>query len=178
MSDKICVICSDGVEEMELIVPIDIFRRAGIVSEIISAEATPSVTSAHNVVIVADGMLADVNVDDFGVLVVPGGPSSFKKQPLRVELVRQFYKKNKLICAICAAPIILHEAGVLDGKKFCCHPCVYDSLKAANRDARVVVDENLITAKGPGVAAEFALEIVRYTKGDPAANKVKEEMFL
>ena len=178
MATKVCVIFTDGFEDMELVVPVDVFRRSGISTKLLSASGKKTVASAHGLNVEADGLLPEVMPGEFDALVLPGGPSSFKDNPFVVDFVRSFWKLNRLICAICAAPIILNKAGVLDGKRFCCHPCVYDVLTAADREARVVVDENLITAKGPGVAAEFSLEIVNYLCGKQAAEAVKSEMFL
>jgi 4-methyl-5(b-hydroxyethyl)-thiazole monophosphate biosynthesis len=179
MSKKICVLFGDEVEEIELVVPVDIFRRCGLDVILVSSKKSPDVSAAHEMKLTADKTIDKLKLDDFDCLLLPGGPGSFmlKDDPNVINLVKFFHEKNKLICAICAAPIILHKAGVLQNKKYCCHPCAHDVLKDADRDARVVVDENLITAKGPGVAIEFALLIVEHLCGASVASHIKEEMF-
>jgi 4-methyl-5(b-hydroxyethyl)-thiazole monophosphate biosynthesis len=169
----------DGVEEIELIVPTDIFRRCGLDVVLVSAKDSTHIRGAHEIKLIADKIMEKVKDDDFDCLVVPGGPGSFmlKDDPEVINVVKSFHEKNKLICAICAAPLILHKAEILKCKKYCSHPCARDVLKDADADARVVVDENLITANGPGSAAEFAMAIVEHLCGAQTASSMKEEMF-
>ncbi|MDR2737784.1 MAG: DJ-1/PfpI family protein [Puniceicoccales bacterium] len=179
MGKRICVLFGDGVEEMEIVVPVDILRRGGLVATLVSASGGLQVDTAHGVRLGAESTVDGVSPDSFDALMVPGGPGSFTlKDDARVlEIVRDFHCADKLLCAICAAPLILHNAGALIGKKFCSHPCAYGVLKDADRDARIVVDSNLITAKGPGVAADFAFTILGTMCGEAVASKLREEMF-
>jgi 4-methyl-5(b-hydroxyethyl)-thiazole monophosphate biosynthesis len=179
MGGKICVIFGDGVEEVELVTPVDIFARSGLDTRLFSTNNSPVASGAHGLRFMADGTIDQLDCGAFDCLLIPGGPGSFTlKDDNRVlDGVEAFERSGKLVCAICAAPLILHNAGILGGKKFCCHPCAYDVLKDADRGARVVVDANLITAKGPGVAAEFALAIVTRLCGQEVASRTAKDMF-
>jgi 4-methyl-5(b-hydroxyethyl)-thiazole monophosphate biosynthesis len=179
MAKKVCVLFGNGVEEIELVVPVDIFRRSGVEATLVSAESCLQVSGAHGVKLVADVTLANVEVDDFDVLLLPGGPGTFalKDSGDVLDFVKLFHSRGKLICAICAAPLILNNAGVLENRKFCSHPCAYSVLKNVDRAARVVVDGNLITAKGPGVAHEFAFSIIEFLSGKEVSAKMRTDLF-
>jgi 4-methyl-5(b-hydroxyethyl)-thiazole monophosphate biosynthesis len=179
MEKRICVLFGNGVEEIEIVTPVDILRRGGVTVTMVSASGGTQVTAAHGIKLIADAEIDRAKSDSFDALLLPGGPGSFalKDDAPTIGVVRSFHSAGKLICAICAAPLILHNAGVLNGKKFCSHPCAYDALKNADREARVVVDGDLITARGPGVAADFAFAILERLCGKAAASKLMEEMF-
>ncbi|MDR1595782.1 MAG: DJ-1/PfpI family protein [Puniceicoccales bacterium] len=180
MNGEICVVFGDGVEEMELVTPVDIFARSGMWSRLFSAKNSPHVTGAHGIKFIADGVVEKLDCSIYDCLVIPGGPGSFvlKDNRLVLETVKKFSKSGKVVCAICAAPIVLHSAGILEGKKFCSHQCVHDVLKNADKTDKVVVDGNLITANGPGAATEFALAIVTRLCGKRVASHVAEDMSL
>ena len=180
MENRLCILVADGVEEMELVVPVDIFRRVHMPVTIVSATEERHITSAHGIHIVADRVLSEVSIDDFDGIVLPGGPSSFtlKDQPAVLNFVKSFHEHDRWIAAICAAPLILKNAGVLNGQSFCAHPCTYETLSGVNTEKEVVVDGHLITAKGPGVAADFGLAIVDQIMGRQVAIDISEEMFL
>ncbi|MDR1413728.1 MAG: DJ-1/PfpI family protein [Puniceicoccales bacterium] len=178
MSKKVYMLFGDGVEEIELAVPVDILRRCRLDVILVSAKKSLHVLGAHEMKLTADEIITNLQVDDFDCLLLPGGPGAFMLQENSsvLTLVRSFHEKNKLICAICAAPLILHRAGILDSKKYCSHPCTYDILKNADQNARTMVDGNLITAKGPGAVVEFAMLIVERLCGALTASNIKEEM--
>ena len=91
-----------------------------------------------------------------------------------IEIVKELYRRNKLIAAICAAPLVLERAGVITNKNITCYPGIEVDLKSASYTGdRVVVDGNIITGKGPGAAHEFAIKIVEYLVGEDKAGKLK-----
>ncbi|MDR2629017.1 MAG: DJ-1/PfpI family protein [Puniceicoccales bacterium] len=179
MGKKLCCLLGNGVEEIELITPVDILLRCGIDVSLVSAHGDVRVSGAHNIKLVADTTIDKITVSNFDGLILPGGPSSFslKDDVAVLNLVRSFHGADKLIGAICAAPLILQNAGVLKNVNYCAHPCTHDTLTNVDRNERVVVDHHFITAKGPGAAAEFAFAIVRYLHGESMASKMKRDLF-
>jgi 4-methyl-5(b-hydroxyethyl)-thiazole monophosphate biosynthesis len=179
MSKKVCAVFGDGTEEIEIVTPVDILVRCGVEVSLISAKNSTTISGAHGIKFVADKTIDQLDDSIFDCLLLPGGPGTFtlKDNSSVLDAVRAFANGGKLVCAICAAPIILHNAGVLNGKKFCSHPCVHSVLTDADRNARVVVDGNVITSKGPGVAAEFAFAIASELCGAAIASGTRGEMF-
>lgn len=156
------IIISDGFEEIEAITPLDILRR-GEIEVIIAGYKGNSVTGAHGLIIKTDCILSNVLSEAYDCLIFPGGPGCYNlrdDKPLR-DFIRKHYVTSRLICAICAAPLILHDAGILSGKKYTAHPCTYDELAEAISSEPVVTDDNLITGSGPGAATKFGFEIIK-----------------
>ncbi|MDR1932944.1 MAG: DJ-1/PfpI family protein [Spirochaetales bacterium] len=172
---RIAVLLAEGFEEVEAVTPVDFLRRAGV--EVIMAGVTgKTVTGAHGVALTADVLLKDAPANLDG-LVIPGGmpgAANIAKSAAAVELVRALFAEEKLVAAICAAPgVVLGPGGFLKGKKFTCYPGYEKDVSGASfSEDRVVADGNLITSRGPGTAAEFALAIIAYLAGKDAAAKV------
>lgn len=177
---NICVLFSDGVEEIEFITPVDILRRCQQNVVLVSSKNNLNITGAHGINLLADNIISQINHESFDALIIPGGPSAFtmKDDTNVINLVQQFYQTNKWIAAICAAPIILHNAGILNDKKYCSHPCVHEQLPSVDTESRIIVDRPIITAAGPGVATEFALEIIRQLLGEAMANVQRHNLLL
>lgn len=161
---KIVLPISNGFEEIEAITIIDICRRADI-KVIIAAVENLQTIGAHNIKIVADCMISEVNSDEFDMIVLPGGlPNAFTlAQDVHVQtLLKQFKNSNKNIGAICAAPYALHTAGVLN-ENYTCYPSFEKKIRenGYHGNDAVVIDSNVITSQGPATAMSFALEIVK-----------------
>lgn len=161
---KIIVPISNGFEEIEAISVIDICRRANIEVTIVAVENIQTI-GAHNIKIEADCKIEDVNSNDFDMIVLPGGlPNAFTlAQNQRVQfLLKEFKQKNKKIAAICAAPYALHTANVLN-ENYTCYPSFEHKIKlnGYKENTSVVIDNDIITSRGPATAMEFALEIVK-----------------
>lgn len=173
---KILVPVSNGFEEIEAISIIDICRRAGI--EVISAGVEDKIlTGAHNIKIEMDKKISEVDSSDFDMIVLPGGlPNAFTlaDDDNVQRLLKEFKEKNKKIGAICAAPYALHKADVLN-QNYTCYPSFEEKIKddGYQEDKNVVIDENVITSKGPATSIDFALEIVRVLKGEEVYNSIK-----
>lgn len=156
---------ADGFEETEAIAPLDVIRRAEIPIKTVAVGENP-VTGAHGIVIQADISLDEVSVEDMDGVILPGGMPgtlNLQKNPKVTEILQYCAAQGKLIAAICAAPMILGEMGLLNGKAAVCFPGFEEHLEGAVlKDAGVVTDGNVITAKGAGVALEFGAVIVDY----------------
>ena len=160
---KIIVPISNGFEEIEAITIIDVCKRANIEVTIAAVEELETI-GAHGIKIIADTNIENITCDDFDMIVLPGGlPNAFTlAENEKVQsLLKEFKEKNKKIGAICAAPYALHKAGVLN-KNFTCYPSFEQKIKLEGYQANdsVVIDENIITSRGPATAMSFALEIV------------------
>ncbi len=160
---------ADGFEEMEALTPLDILRRAEIEVKTVGVTGK-TVTGAHSVPVIADITADEIDYNDITAVILPGGmPGTLNlKSDKRVEKAILFAnEQKKLIAAICAAPIILGNLGLLFNKCAVCYPGFENELTDAKiePDAYVVKCENIITAAGAGVASEFGFEIVDYLLG-------------
>jgi len=177
---KALVLLAEGFEEIEGVTIIDILRRGGV--EVNSAYlddefATNLVVGANGIVVEADMPLKTVLIDEYDIVVLPGGwggTNRLAENKLVQEILKEFKAKGKWLAAMCAAPYALHVAGVLS-KKYTCYPGVEEQIRPEDRvDEIVVVDEQVITSQGPGTAICFALEIVRQLNGEENFKMVKE----
>jgi len=174
---KILVPLAEGFEEIEAITIIDTLRRAGI-EVYIASLLSGAVTGSHKVSLVPDGVLTDSFQCDG--IVLPGGmpgSTNLKKDSRVIKLLKEIREKGGHTAAIYAAPIVLAEAGLLEGKKYTCYPGYEEEIKGGfHLPEPVVVDGNVITGKGAACALPFALKIVEYYKGAEASLKLKEQM--
>ncbi len=164
---KVAVILAEGFEEIEALTVVDVLRRATISCDMVGFEE--QVTGSHAIQVKADRVF-DGDLSDYDMLVLPGGmPGSahLRDNEALISEIQNFEKNDKKIAAICAAPIALHQAGVLKDKQFTC----YDGVEKQMTDGHylkkmVVVDEHLITSRGPATALAFAYELVDQLGGD------------
>lgn len=174
---KIGIFMASGCEEIEGLAVVDIARRAGIEIDMISITGTKEVCGSHQITFLADTTKEQADYAAYDGIVLPGGkPGTINLGADETvdRVIRQFASEGKLVAAICAAPSVLGQAGLLNGKKATCHPGFEEKLTGAEVLAEpVVVDGNIITSRGMGTAIPFALEIVRYFADDAAVDKVK-----
>ena len=184
MTKKVALFIENGSEELEFIAPLDIMRRANLEVDLISANNEDFITSSHNVKIIADKKINEVNnILDYDAIVIPGGmPGStlLRDNKKIIEFYQKMYNSGKLVAAICAAPIVLSAAGITDDKEVTSYPDFDKEInyKNYNSDKAVVIDKNVITAQGPAVAILFGYEIVNYLLQDNTAEDVKQAMLV
>ena len=169
MSKKVLVPLAEGFEEVEAVTIIDVLRRANI--EVISASLSSNleVKGSHNIILKADTTLDKIINDDFDAIALPGGMggmNNLKNDKRVISKLQKMYKNKKLVSAICASPIVLGEASVIKGK-YTCYPSCESMVKGGEYVEKdlVVVNDNVITSKGPATTIFFALEIVKYLLG-------------
>ncbi|MGL5087080.1 MAG: DJ-1 family glyoxalase III [Clostridium sp.] len=164
---KVAVLLAEGFETIEALTVVDILRRAEVCCDTFSLGAL-DVCSSHNIVVRADKMLEDNNLDEYCCIVIPGGmpgAKNLKEDSRVIELLKDFNSKNKLICALCAGPIALAEAGIIEGTDITCYPGFEKQLGNCNyKDELVVSFENIITGKGPAATIDFSFEILKCIK--------------
>lgn len=178
---KVLMPLAQGFEEIEALTVVDILRRAGI--EVVLAGLLPGpVAGAHNISVISDTTLDAVNAGAFDMIVLPGGqPGSdnLNADPRIHAILYEFAAKEKIIGAICAAPIVLSAAGLLKGKKATCYPTYSGKLDGAvYQDKPVVSDGNLMTSRGPGTAISFGLAIAARLAGSDVADSVANAMLV
>jgi 4-methyl-5(b-hydroxyethyl)-thiazole monophosphate biosynthesis len=172
----VITILADGFEEIETITYIDLLRRAHIQVSILGLKSF-EVRGSHDIRIRTDGLLNDFT-ERYDGIVLPGGQpgtTNLSSSPVVLQKVKDAFANGLLCAAICAAPSVFAEAGILRGIKATCYPGVNEKLKnAIFIDEPVVRDKNIITSRGVGTAIEFSLELIRYLNNDESADKVKK----
>lgn len=175
---KIAMLLADGYEEGESLFVVDILRRAGFQADIVSTTGRMVVEGAQHIKAEADRLL-EADVEDYDMIVLPGGQpgaNNLNANESVLELVRTFAAKGKWIAAICAAPMVLHTAGITSGRTLTSYPAEkYRTMfsEANYREDVVVVDGNLITSRGPGTTLPFAYALVDALGGDGDALREK-----
>lgn len=173
---------AEGFEEIEALTIIDVLRRAEIPTDMVSVTGQRQVTGAHGIKIVTDTVFEDVDYATAEIVILPGGmPGSKNLQDHAglAKVLKQKAESKEAIAAICAAPMVLGELGILEGKNATCYPGFEEHLKGANlMDELSVVAGNIITGKGPGAALNFSLDIVKELKGEKMANELAQGMIV
>lgn len=177
---KLGIFMADGCEEIEGLTVVDLVRRAGIEIEMISVSGEKNVTGSHKIAFQTDVSKADADFASYDGIVLPGGmPGTIHLMEDETvnRVIKEFAQDGKLVAAICAAPSVLGNAGLLEGKSATCYPGVEGKLTGANfvTDS-VAKDGNIITSRGLGTAIDFAAEIVAYLLDKDAAKSLKENI--
>lgn len=174
MQPRVLCIVGNGFEEIEMVTPVDLLRRAGAAVVVASAAESEDVTGRSGIALRADTLLEDVMEEPFDLLFLPGGPGvkELREDGRSAALAKRLSAEGKVITAICAAPTVLHDAGLLSGKRFTAHFSVYEELPGALKEERVVQDGKLVTSRGAGTALEFGLALVRELFGTQKAAEV------
>ncbi len=177
MDKKVFVHLAEGFEEIEAMATIDILIRGELDVEIVSVTGEKIVKSVRGIGVQCDKLFEEVDYSEGGMIVLPGGIPGVDNLGAHAGLVEQlkaYKEQGKWIAAICAAPIILHDNGLIDGKTLTCFPGVGDDFKEANVVEDIVaVDGKLITSQGPGTAIEFGLKILELLKGKEMSDYVR-----
>jgi 4-methyl-5(b-hydroxyethyl)-thiazole monophosphate biosynthesis len=120
----------------------------------------------------ADKLFGDLSFEDAEMLILPGGATNLIDSKPLCDLLIQHNNDNKLIAAICAAPAVLGQLGILDGKQATCYPGFENHLAESHVGGLVVESHNIITAKGPGLSSDFAFCIIEKLAGSEVADQV------
>ena len=177
---KIGIFMADGCEEIEGLTVVDIVRRAGIDITTISISDKKEVAGAHGITFLADAKKDEVDFSTLDGIVLPGGmPGTINLGADETvdKVIREFAAGGKMVAAICAAPSVLGQAGLLNGKHATSYPGFEPKLTGAvTSEDPVVQDGNVITSRGMGTAIAFALEIVSYFTDKKTADKLAESI--
>lgn len=171
------VFLADGFEEIEALCPVDIVRRAGIEVRTTAIGTRREVRGAHNITVSADMLFSELHIEGTPeLLMLPGGmpgATHLREHDGLCTLLKTASAAGSRLAAICAAPFILGELGLLEGREATCYPGFEERLFGAKVSPKgVVTDGNITTATGMGVAPRFGLELVRLLRGAEAADRI------
>ena len=168
------VILADGFEEIEAFAPIDLLRRAQVDVTTASLSENGHATGRSQVTAHADLALSAVKGRTFDLIFLPGGAGvkNLRADPRVREIVLQQNAAGGWIAAICAAPTVLNDAGLLTGKRYTAHFSVADELPHILAQERIVTDRKLTTSRGAGTAVEFGLHLVSLLTSPDKATEI------
>ena len=175
------IFLAEGFEETEALVPYDILRRGGVDVSLVSVSGSENVQGAHGVPIGVHEALTEAAAEA-DLLMLPGGtPGTFNlgASETLCGIIAKAAKSGKVIAAICAAPSVIGQMGLLNGRKATCYPGFEDKLTGARCvGENVVKDGNFITGIGPGASFEFGFALLAELEGEAVVRRVKEQMTL
>lgn len=177
---KVLIIYADGFEDVEALATRDVLVRAKI--DVIDAkmnEDNEIVTSSHNLSINGFKSLNNIDVNNFDAIILPGGSrgvNNLLKSDKVISLVKEFANKDKLVCAICAAPMVLNKAGLLKEKRFTCYPGCEKGLEGIYTGEEVVVLDKIITARSMLYSIPFGLAIIEKLLGKEARDTIYRQI--
>lgn len=178
MADErsVLVILMPGFEELEVVAPIDVLRRAGVRVTLASLHSGLSLTGRCGMTLLAETTLADVLQRSFDLVFLPGGPGvkHLRADPRVGVIVKAQLAAKRPVAAICAAPTVLNDVGVLTGKHYTAHPSVAGELPDILAGRNVVEDGLVITSRGAGTALEFGLALVARLVSPAKATEIKQ----
>ncbi len=167
-----------GFEEIEATTPIDLLRRAGVRVVVASLGADLAVVGRSNLTLVAETTLAAAAQLSFDLLFLPGGPGvkNLRADPRLVPLLRRQVEAGGRVAAICAAPLVLHDAGLLAGRRYTAFPSTADELPAILPDERVVEDGPIITSRGAGTALDLGYALIARLLSPEKAVEIRRQI--
>ncbi len=175
---KAAVFFGTGYEEIEALTVVDILRRAGVETSMVSVMGEKSVVGSHDIRVEMDALIEEIDFGELDVIVLPGGMPGTKNLEACETLMAQvdaFVAQDKIVAAICAAPSILGHRGILKGRKACSFPSFESHLEGAQvLQQPAVMDGNVITGRGMGAAIPFGLKILEKLQGEDAARQMAE----
>lgn len=180
---KAAVFFADGFEEVESLTVVDYLRRAGIHVDMVSTIDKDICIGAHNVKVQMDiSSLSDFKkANDYDAYIIPGGTNnaiSMKQNKELLEIVKDAFDNKKVVCSICAGPTVLYNAGILPGKNVTSYPGVFKNGETGFNyiEENVVVDDNLITSRGPALTVYFALAIIEKLSGKEKRAEIEKQI--
>ena len=174
--EKAYVFLADGFEEIEGLTVVDILRRAGADTQTVSVMGRKEITGSHRITLQADLVFEETSFEDGTLFVLPGGMPGTKHLGAHeglTSLLKKAAAEGKRVAAICAAPSVLGDLGLLEGKHAVCYPGFEDRLKGAQVEfTPVVTDGNITTSRGMGTAIPFALSLSAQLTGTEKAEEL------
>ena len=170
------ILLGEGFEEIEAIAPCDILRRAGIEVQFVGLNSS-CILGGHGIQVCADITAAEIDMSKMDMIVLPGGMggvNSIRGCEAAIKAVKFAWENGRFVAAICAAPMILAELGITDGRKATCYPGLEAHMGKAlmQEDTATVTDGKLLTGAGPGTAIDFGLLLVSALRGEAKAKEV------
>ncbi|MDR1129304.1 MAG: DJ-1/PfpI family protein [Treponema sp.] len=182
MAKKALVFLADGFEEVEAVTPVDYLRRAGVELATVSISGNKTVTGSHKVPVIADKTLAEA-AGVYDALLLPGGMPGAANLAACAELgrlLREQAAAGRIVAAICASPaVVLAPLGLIEGRRFTCYPGMEKETSGGKwSEERVVVDGNIVTSRGAGTAADWAIALIGLLAGPAEGEKLARAVVL
>ena len=176
------VLLGTGFEEAEAIAPIDLLRRAGISVQTVGLNGK-IVYGGHGIGIEADITPEEMDFSQMDMIVLPGGlggVASILACPQAMDAINYAYTHQRFIAAICAAPTILAQLGITDGRSAVCYPGCEENMGTAQiiQDIPCIRDGHVITGTSAGCAVAFGLALIDALKGTPEAQSVARQIVI
>ncbi len=169
------IILGKGFEEAEAIIPCDLLRRAGVETKFAGIGGL-EITGGHGITVKADCRIEEARLEEAKMIVLPGGlggVASIRGCAKLMENVKKAYDEGRYVAAICAAPTILAQLGITDGKEATCYPGMEGEMGSAKMCAMGAVAEgNVITGKAAGTAFDFGLKLIQVLCGEEKAQSI------
>jgi len=175
----ILTLLAEGFEEIEALAPIDLLRRAGAKVTTAALSEGIHVTGRSGITVHADTTLAAVQLGGpWECLFLPGGPGVriLRADPRVAALARAQWESGRWLAAICAAPAVLHDAGLLAGRRYTGHFSIAQEVPDLLLDQRTVADGRLLTARGAGTAIDMGLLLVEKLFSVGRAREIAESI--
>ena len=173
---SVYVFCADGFEEVEGLTAVDLLRRAGVSVTMVSIMGRTKITGARNISVNTDILIEDIK-EEADMLVLPGGmpgTNYLRDHEGLAELLKKQYEAGKWVAAICAAPSVFGELGILNGKEAVCYPGFEERLTGATiGEGTVAVTDHVITSRGMGTAIDFAAALIARLQDEKKAEEIK-----
>ncbi|MBR0308677.1 MAG: DJ-1/PfpI family protein [Mogibacterium sp.] len=167
-----------GFEEVEALTIVDVLRRGGVDAKSVSVTGERMVTGTHGIPVQTDILFEEADYDSCEMIVLPGGmpgAANLGAHSGLTDQIKSFAESGKKVAAICAAPMVLADCGILKGLDATIYPGMEEQLRDAKpTGANVTISGNIITGKGPALAMEFALALVEVLKGPETREQVAE----
>lgn len=163
--NRAAIFLASGFEEIEAVATVDVLCRGGIEVDMISVSGSLEVEGSHGIAVKCDRLFYNVDFSEYNLFILPGGPGveNLKKHDGIMELIPKVYAEGSYIAAICAAPSIFGQLGLLEGKKAICFPGFENQLVGAEVSYfPVQMDGKIVTAKSAGHTIDFGLEILKW----------------
>lgn len=175
------ILLANYFEDVEALITIDMLRRAKIEIDLVSITEDYNLITQSGVKLQADYLIDEIDLDKYAFLIIPGGKAIFEthlNSNITKHCIKLFYQKQKLIAAICAAPLILDAVGILKGKEYVCFPSCETNIDGIYKEnERVVVSDHIITSKAAGTTFDFAFAIIKYLANEEVANMVLHNVY-
>lgn len=175
---KVCVLLAEGFEEVEALTVVDLLRRARVYVDTVSVTEEYMIRGSHGIAVQTEDLFDEVNLEEFDMIVLPGGlpgTTNLGAHSGVRRIVKDFVESGKYVAAICAAPTILSDLGLLKGKRVTCYPDMERKISGAVlTGAPAMVDGNIVTGQGVGAAVDFALELIAVLLGNEKAGEIAD----
>ncbi|MBO7238442.1 MAG: DJ-1/PfpI family protein [Elusimicrobiaceae bacterium] len=175
---KVCMVVTNGFEEVETVGTYGILRRGGLDVDVYSLRGTQA-TGRFGLTCNALKDFAHFSDDNYAAIILPGGPQykELENTPRVLQLLQDFYARGKYVCAICASPTILGHLGLLQGKKYTCFTAMNEDFGGTYCDDYAVADGQIVTGKSAAAAIDFGFAILQALRGKEIADETKADIY-